>query len=86
MTGKVLILTAHAQTRMRSRQIKAQWVEATVREPLWTERDPQDRQIERRFRAIHEFGERILRVACIENESTIRVISVMFDRNARPKS
>jgi hypothetical protein len=83
---KVLVLTTHAQTRMRSRHIKVEWVEAAVREPFWTERDPQDPHIERRFRAVHEFGERILRVACIETASTIRIISVMFDRNARPKS
>ena len=41
--------------------------------------------VERRFRAIPESGGRILRVACVETNSSIRVISVMFDRNARRK-
>jgi hypothetical protein len=31
-------------------------------------------------------GSRILRAACVETEMSIRVISVMFDRNASIKS
>jgi hypothetical protein len=36
-------------------------------------------------RPIPEFGGCILRVACVETNSNIRIISVMFDRNARRK-
>jgi uncharacterized DUF497 family protein len=63
-----------------------EWIELTARAPDWTEADPRDAAVERRFRTIGEFGGRILRVACVETAATIRVISVMFDRNARRKS
>jgi hypothetical protein len=83
---KALVLTAHARERVRTRKVRNDWIEDTVRAPDWTERDPQDAKVERRFRAIHDFGGRILRVACVETEAEIRVISLMFDRNARRKS
>jgi uncharacterized DUF497 family protein len=82
---KRLTLTAHARIRMRDRQLSEAWVELTVRQPDWIEPDPHDEAVERRFRAINEFGGRILRVACVETQTNIRVISVMFDRNARRK-
>lgn len=82
---KTLILTAHARERLRTRKIHADWIEDAVRNPDWTEPDPRDPTIERRFRAIPQFGGRYLRVACVETEAAIRVISVMFDRNARRK-
>ena len=83
---KRLVLTAHARTRMHGRRIRQEWIEDTVRTPDWTEPDPKNPAVERRFRAIAEVGGRILRVPCVETESAIRVISVMFDRNARRKS
>jgi len=83
---KQLQLTAHARLRMRDRKMNLEWVERTIRAPDWTEPDPRDPAVERRFRAIKEFGDRILRVACVETAVTIRVISAMFDRNARRKS
>lgn len=82
---KPLVLTAHAQDRLRSRHIETDWVEDAVRAPDWTEPDPDDPQIERRVKAVHGFGGRILRVACVETGTAIRVISVMFDRNASRK-
>jgi hypothetical protein len=83
--AKPLVLTGHALERLRSRHIETGWVEEAVRSPDWTEPDPNDPEIERRFKAVHGFGGRILRVACVETGTAIRVISVMFDRNARRK-
>ena len=85
MTKKI-VLTGHARTRLRTRQLKVEWVEDTVHRPDWTALDPKDPNVERRFRAIETFGGRILRVVCVETESTIRVISALFDRNARRQS
>ena len=82
---KKLVLTEHARVRMRERKLRVEWVEATVRRPDWIEPEPNDPDVERRFRAIEAFGRRVLRVACLETETDIRVISVMFDRNARRK-
>lgn len=80
---KQLVFTAHARERLHRRKISVEWVEDTVRDPDWIEPDPNDSVVERRFRIIKDFGERVLRIACVETETTIRVISVMFDRNAR---
>jgi hypothetical protein len=82
---KPVILTAHAEMRARSRAMRQEWIEETARSPDWVEPEPSDPSVQRRFRAIGDFGGRILRVACAETHSTIRVISVMFDRNARQK-
>ena len=82
---KPIVLTAHAKKRLQDRRIDPSWIEATVRAPEWTEKDPLDSAIERRFRAIPEFGRRVLRVACVETNSSVRVISALFDRNARRK-
>ena len=82
---KQVVLTAHARLRLRERDIDPKLINETVRDPEWTETDPRDSTIERRFRTISQFDNRFLRVACVETESSIRVISVMFDRNARRK-
>lgn len=82
---KKIVLTAHARARLRDRHIDSKWIEETVRAPEWTEIEPADPAVERRFRAIPQFGGRVLRVACVETISNIRVISIMFDRNARRK-
>jgi uncharacterized DUF497 family protein len=85
VAAKPLNLTAHARARMQSRQLRLQWIEDAAQAPDWTEPDPNDPTVERRFRAIGHFGGRILRVACVETSASIRIISVMFDRNARRK-
>jgi hypothetical protein len=71
---KAVILTAHARVRLRERQLKVEWVEAAVRIPDWVEPEPRDPGVERRFRAIEQFEDRILRVICVETVSTIRAL------------
>jgi uncharacterized DUF497 family protein len=82
---EAVTLTAHARIRLRDRRIDPEWIEETIFDPDWIEAEPKEPAVERRFRAIPQFGGRILRVACVETNSNIRVISVMFDRNARRK-
>jgi hypothetical protein len=82
---KPIAFTVHARIRLQDRHIDPKWIEEAVFDPDWTERESRDPAVERRFRAISQFGGRILRVACVETNSSIRVISVMFDRNARRK-
>jgi hypothetical protein len=82
---KRLILTAHAQIRLRERHLDLIWVEDAARKPDWVEPEPHDVRLRRHFRVIPQAGGRILRVVCAETETTIRVISAMFDRNARRK-
>jgi uncharacterized DUF497 family protein len=83
---KRLILTSHAEYRLRQRGLNLDWVAKTVLQPDWVEPQPRDDGVERRFRAIEERGGRVVRVACVETETTIRVISAMFDRAARRRS
>ena len=83
--AKQLILTRHAQIRAESRAIRSEWIEDAARHPDWVELEPRDSRVERRFRVIEGFGSRILRVVCVETQTAIRVISVMFDRDARRK-
>jgi hypothetical protein len=57
-------------------------VEAIVRQPDWVEPDPDDDAVERRFGRPPGFI-RYVRVACVEEEDHIRVLSAFPDRNAR---
>ena len=82
---KTLRLTTHAEVRLARRGLQRDWIEAAVTEPDWRESDPNDTDVERRFRRIDQAGGRILRVVCVETEAEIRVITALFDRNARPK-
>jgi uncharacterized DUF497 family protein len=83
--AKRLVWTAHARIRLQERQFDPRWIEDTARNPDWTEPEPKDMTLQRRFRAIPQAEGRILRVVCAETETTIRLISAMFDRNARRK-
>lgn len=80
---KPLMLTQHAQDAVEERELDPDWIARAVRRPDWTIPDPRRPGVERRFRAIPEFGGRTLRVACFETPTEIRILTVFFDRNAR---
>lgn len=80
---KPITLTQHARARMAEFRLLDATVNAVVREPLWTEPDPRP-GIHRRFGRPPELNGRILRVACVEEEDHIRVLSAHPDRDARP--
>ena len=80
---KPIILTNHARDNIRDRKIDLAWVEAVVRSPEWSGPDSDDPEVERRFRHIPEADGRVLRVPVVETHDHIRVITVVFDRNAR---
>ncbi len=82
---KPLRFTDHAEVRLARRGLQRGWVEATAQDPDWREPDPNDPAVERRFRRIDDAGGRILRVACVETQADIRVITAMFDRNAKAR-
>ena len=81
--AKKIVLTRHAEQKLEERGLKREWVERTARNPYWIEPEPRDKSAERRFAPIHEFGGRVLRVVCVETGDAIRVITVLFDRDAR---
>lgn len=76
-------LTAHAEFAAAERGIESGWIERTVLEPEWASADPADPEVERRYRAIPEHGGRVLRVACVQTATEIRVLTVFFDRGAK---
>jgi Domain of unknown function (DUF4258) len=82
---KPLRFTDHAEVRIARRGLQRDWIETAAMEPDWREPEPGDPEVERRFRRIDEAGGRILRVACAETETEIRVIIAMFDRNAKAR-
>jgi hypothetical protein len=83
---KRLQLTAHASFAAAERGIELAWIERAAREPEWSSPDRLDPQVERRFRTIPEFGDRVLRAACVETATEIRVLTVFFDRGAKRPS
>lgn len=80
---KPIVLTDHAKVAMAERAIEFAWVERTVHEPEWTEPEPSDPALERRFRAVPERDGRILRVVCGEDDAMITIVTAFLDRRAR---
>jgi hypothetical protein len=80
---KPLVFTAHARQVMAERELAEDWVDRTVRAPEWREPDPADPAVERRFRTVPEREDRIMRVACLESATDIRILSAFLDRGAR---
>lgn len=83
---KPLFLTQHARDAVEERELDMDWLERTAREPDWIHPDPRRPGVERRFRRIPEFGDRVLRAACYETTTEIRILTVFFERKARPPS
>lgn len=81
---KPIVYTIHATNALIERALDAAWVERAARDPQWIEPDPDRPGVERRFRAIPEFGGRALRAACLETLAELRIVTVFFDRKARP--
>jgi hypothetical protein len=65
------------------REIEVSWIERVIRSPLWTEPEPTDTTIERRFASIVEKGDRVLRVVVREDGTHISVVSMTWDSGAR---
>jgi hypothetical protein len=83
---KPLRFTKHAEDVILERNLDRSWIERTARQPEWSYSDPERVRVQRRFRKIPEFGNRVLRIACVESDEEIRILTVFFDRNARRPS
>jgi len=83
MAESEIIFTRHAETVVAERAIERRWVERTIREPNFVERDP-TRGTVNAFRSIPEHGGRILRVTYVNDGTRVRIITVFFDRRRRP--
>jgi len=78
-------LTKHAQKVLDEREIPIEWVERTLSALELVLPDPEDATVERRFRRIPEFGDRVLRVAVNSTVEPNRVVSIFFDRRMKGK-
>ena len=76
-------LTQHAHKAIAEREIPIEWVERTLEEPELILPDPDDATVERFFKRIPEFGNRVLRVAVNRTVEPNRVASVFFDRKMK---
>ena len=79
----MILLTKHAREAIAVRNIGLDWIEATVSSPEFVEADPHYSDRTRSFKAIAEFGGRMLRVVHRAEGDDIVVITVHFDRGAR---
>ena len=78
-------LTIHAKKALAERDIAVDWLERTLTAPELVLPDPDDAEVERRYRKIPEFGGRVLRVAVNTTVEPVRIVSVFFDRQMKGK-
>ena len=78
-------LTIHAKKALAERDIAVDWLERALTAPELVLPDPDDAEVERRYRKIPEFGGRVLRVAVNTTVEPVRIVSVFFDRQMKGK-
>jgi hypothetical protein len=78
-------MTKHARKALEERDVLIEWLERTLSAPELVLPDPDDATVERHFRRIPEFGNRVLRVAVNTAVEPRRVVSVFFDRTMKGK-
>jgi hypothetical protein len=76
-------LTKHAQETIGIRSIAFAWIEGAVSSPDFVEADPRYPARTRSYKAIAEFGSRVLRVVHRPEGDDIVIITVHFDRGAQ---
>ncbi len=82
---KVVLFTAHAETALSERRLPRLVVELAARTPDWTRPDPRDPRLEHRFRKLPDYGDRVIRVVCMEDALEIRIVTAFLDRRARKR-
>lgn len=76
-------LTIHAAEAVSLRQIDLVWVEATISVPSLVTPDPKRPGVTLSFKAIAEFGGRVLRVAHRPEGADTLIVTAYFDRSAK---
>lgn len=76
-------LTKHAEEAIDTRSIAFAWIETAISSPDFVGPDPRHPERTRSYKAITEFGGRMLRVVHRPEGDDIVVITVHFDRGAR---
>jgi hypothetical protein len=84
MVAAMIKLTAHALERVENGEVARAWIDAAIARPEWSRPDPWRAGVTLSFRAILEFGGRILGVAHRPDGANVLVITAFFDRGAKP--
>jgi hypothetical protein len=79
-----LIYTEHALRRLAKRELREEWVQRAVDNPVRIEADEVDSALEHRLGVVPELANRILRVIVSKDEPK-RVISAHLDRKMKGK-
>jgi len=80
----MLILTKHAEEAIEKRDLDSAWIERVVTAPDFASPDPRNPSLTRSFKAIDEANGRVLRVVHRRRGNDIVIVTVHFDRNAKP--
>ena len=79
------VLTKHAETVIKERGIRLDWLERILRNPDRQTVDTSDPELKHAIGPIAENGDRILRVIYNDNVKPLRIITAYFDRTLRNK-
>jgi hypothetical protein len=80
----MIVLTKHAEEAIEKRNLALDWIERTVATPDFIHADPDDPTLTRSFKAIDEADGRTLRVVHRAERNDIVIVTVHFDRDAKP--
>lgn len=78
-------LSEHAETAIREREIKTEWISMTLATPELLQSHENDPTLRYAFRRIPEHGNRVLRVIYNVDEEPVVIVTVYFDRTMKGK-
>lgn len=77
--------SAHAETVIKERGIKREWLEKALVTPDKTESDKDDPALKHALGRIPEHGGRVLRVVYNDSVEPVRIVTAYFDRAMKGK-
>jgi hypothetical protein len=80
----MLIFTEHALRRLAKRELRKEWIQHVVENPLRIEADQVDPALEHRLAVVPELANRVLRVI-VSKEEPKRVITAHLERKLKGK-
>jgi hypothetical protein len=78
-------LSKHAQDAVLEREIRIEWLSATLADPVITVQDADDADLVHALKPIAEHGSRVLRVIYNKSKMPPNVVTVYFDRTMKGK-
>ncbi len=79
----MVVLSKHTSDELATRRIRLDFIEAALAAPDRRTADPNDPALTRSFKAIAEFGDRVLRVVHRPHGPDIFVVTAHWDRGAK---